>query len=159
MSQRTSATVAVAATAMLLLVIGTIAPPPAGAQEFDDGPPVSCLGVNVINLEDVIFGNAGGSWEYEGVKNGLPVVNVVRGSPAALVGVRTGDFIVMLNGQPVYLPAELVSRVQAYGVGERFELQIYRRGEMLTASGALGQRVGDLCQPAPPSLSQPPSED
>jgi S1-C subfamily serine protease len=117
------------------------------AQDLDNVAPVSCLGVNVIQLEDVIFGNAGGTWEYAGVKNGLPVVNVVRGSPAAVVGVRTGDFIVSLNGKPVYLPAELVSRVQARPVGERFSLEIYRRGETLVARGALGQRVGDLCQP------------
>ena len=143
-----------AATALLL--VAAVLHGAAFAQEFESEPPLSCLGVNVINLEDVIFGNAGGSWEYEGVKNGLPVVNVVRGSPAALIGVRTGDFIVSLNGKPVYLPAELVSRVQDEPVGERFELEIYRRGETLTARGVLGQRIGDLCQPAPSATSSPP---
>lgn len=121
---------------------------PVPAQDYDAEPPTACLGVNVITLEDVIFGNAGGSWEYESLKNGLPVVNVVRGSPASMIGLRVGDFIVSLNGRPVYLPGELVSRVRAHEIGERFELEIYRRGEFLTARGILGELAGNLCHPA-----------
>ncbi len=132
----------------LLLVFGAFAGPSALAQEYEADPPTPCLGVNVRDLQDVIFGNAAGSWEYEGVKNGVPVVNVNRGSPAALIGLRIGDFIVSMDGQPIYLAGELVSRVRERQIGERVEIEIYRRGEFLNARGVLGQLVGDLCQPA-----------
>ncbi|MEM9385136.1 MAG: PDZ domain-containing protein [Pseudomonadota bacterium] len=118
------------------------------AQDFDADPPTPCLGVNVRDLQDVIFGNAAGSWEYEGVKNGVPVVNVNRGSPAALIGLRIGDFIVSMDGRAIYLAGELVSRVRELQIGERVEIEIYRRGEFLRARGVLGKLVGDLCQPA-----------
>jgi S1-C subfamily serine protease len=81
---------------------------------------------------------------------------VVRGSPASLIGLRVGDFIVALNGKPVYLPGELVSRVRAQEIGGRFELEIYRRGDRLTARGVLGRLTGNLCQPARPSEDPPP---
>ncbi|MFE1598444.1 S1C family serine protease [Methylobacterium sp. ID0610] len=66
--------------------------------------------------------------------DGVAVVRVMRGSPAAAAGLRgvdpvtgdLGDIIVGVNGKPVHRLADLTAAIQAAGVGQTLELTILR---------------------------------
>ncbi|GJE00603.1 S1C family serine protease [Methylobacterium isbiliense] len=72
--------------------------------------------------------------------DGVVVVRVLRGSPAAAAGLRgldpatgeIGDIIVGANGRPVHRLADLTAVIQAAGVGQTVELTILRDGRMRT---------------------------
>ncbi|WP_043751796.1 S1C family serine protease [Methylobacterium nodulans] len=66
--------------------------------------------------------------------DGVAVVRVLRGSPAAAAGLRgvdpttgdLGDIIVGVNGKPVHRLTDLTAAIQAAGVGQTLELTILR---------------------------------
>ncbi|CAK6689999.1 trypsin-like peptidase domain-containing protein [Synechococcus sp. CBW1002] len=62
---------------------------------------------------------------------GVRVVSVMPGGPAARVGIRQGDVIVVADGQPVTEPSQLVSVVERIGVGRPLNLRIDRQGRRL----------------------------
>ena len=61
----------------------------------------------------------------------MRVVSVMPGGPAARVGIRQGDVIVVADGQPVTEPSQLVSVVERIGVGRPLNLRIDRQGRRL----------------------------
>jgi 2-alkenal reductase len=70
---------------------------------------------------------------------GVVVVRVVPGSPAAEAGVRgidqageLGDVIVSANGQPARRLSDLTDQLEALGVGREIELSVKRNGRPLT---------------------------
>jgi 2-alkenal reductase len=70
--------------------------------------------------------------------DGVVVVRVVPGSPAAAAGLRgvdpqtgeLGDVIVGVNGQPVSRLADLTRAVEAAGLGQQVQLQVERDGRI-----------------------------
>jgi S1-C subfamily serine protease len=54
---------------------------------------------------------------------GVTVVNILVKSPAFEAGVRPGDLVTGLNGDPVKSAQDLVSRVAALKPGENVELE------------------------------------
>jgi S1-C subfamily serine protease len=63
--------------------------------------------------------------------NGVRVMSVQAGGPAASAGLRVGDVIVAAAGRPVQSPAQLVAAVEATGVGRTLELSVRRDGASL----------------------------
>jgi len=63
--------------------------------------------------------------------NGVRVMSVQAGGPAASAGLRVGDVIVAAAGRPVQSPAQLVAVVEATGVGRTLELSVRRDGASL----------------------------
>jgi len=63
-------------------------------------PPRGRLGVQVQELSDQLAG-------YFGVKSGVLVTDVDEGSPASKAGMKAGDVITAVNGQPVSDPNQL----------------------------------------------------
>jgi len=57
-----------------------------------------------------------------GTNGGVTVVNILVGSPAFAAGVRPGDLVTGINGEPVKSAQDLVSRVAAFQPGTRVEL-------------------------------------
>lgn len=55
---------------------------------------------------------------------GVPVLRVVPGSPAAVAGVQPGDLVSGADGQPVKRTADLIAAVAAKKPGERLVLQL-----------------------------------
>jgi S1-C subfamily serine protease len=62
---------------------------------------------------------------------GAVVRSVMPGGPAARVGVRPGDRITAVDGQPVTNPAQLTQLVERNGVGRPMELTLQRQGQTL----------------------------
>lgn len=75
-----------------------------------------------------------------GAEDGLVVVDVVPGSPAARVGLRHGDLIRSVDGEEIRNPDALRRHVHQTGVGKEVKLQV-KRGEQtreMTATLAEG---------------------
>jgi len=73
------------------------APPPGG-----DDP----------RLEGVVFGAIAEGSPLAGSINGIPVVKVKAGTPAAQAGLHSGDIVLSVNRKPVRTPDDLVNAVQ-----------------------------------------------
>jgi S1-C subfamily serine protease len=72
--------------------------------------------------------------ERLGRRRGLEVVQLMEPSPAAAAGLRVGDVVVELDGNPIEGVADLQRRLIGDAVGRRFELRIERGGELQSVS-------------------------
>jgi len=69
------------------------------------------------------------------------VIGTVRtGGPAAAAGVKSGDVVVAVNGNPVAAANELTSSVAALRPGDKATLEVRRGGSTLTLTVTLGTR-------------------
>ncbi len=84
----------------------------------------------------------------EGTSGGVQVVGVDPSSPGARVGVRKGDRVEALNGQPVRTAEEFRFRVRDLGIGGAAKLDLLRGGARvavsLTAVELSGARAAEL---------------
>jgi serine protease Do len=72
-------------------------------------------------------------------QKGALIESVVEGAPADRAGVRKGDVIVAVNGQPVAAPPELTRRIAGTPPGTRVELSLVRNGKSMKVPVELGQ--------------------
>ena len=76
-----------------------------------------------------------------------PVVGLVDAdSPAARAGIRVGDLITHLNGQPVSSDQEAMNRIAAMMPGSTVKIRVQRGSEQLEMSATLEERSRDLDQ-------------
>lgn len=68
------------------------------------------------------------------------LVRVVEGSPAARGGLRSGDVVTAVDGNPIESGDELRGAIDDHGPGDRITLTITRDGEERTVQVTLGQR-------------------
>ena len=73
---------------------------------------------------------------------GALVSEVVPESPAAAAGLREGDVIVAVNGQPVTNANELKLQVSSLSPGTKLNLDVLRDGEAKQFSAIAGERPG-----------------
>jgi serine protease Do len=91
------------------------------------------LGVSVIALDDQLA-------SYFGVKQGVLVTSVSAGTPAATSGLRAGDVITSVAGQPVQQPAQVADAVRAAPAGSGIELRIMRDKKEVTLKATMPER-------------------
>jgi len=65
--------------------------------------------------------------EYFGVSRGIIVLHVAEGTPARRSGLRVGDVITSVDGEPVTRPAELQDALWRASSRRRVELEVQRR--------------------------------
>jgi putative serine protease PepD len=75
-----------------------------------------------------------------GVAEGLSVTGVVAGGPAASAGLRMGDVITSIDGQPAVSTDQLVEVTLRRRAGEQVALGYQRGGSQATATVTLGSR-------------------
>ena len=80
-------------------------------------------------------------------EQGVIVTGVLGGGPAALAGIRPGDVIRDVAGQPVRTVSELLSRIAALTPGQPVAFTLLRRGETAQASVTPVQRPRPRVQP------------
>src|SRR5919197_558040 len=66
-----------------------------------------------------------------GRRQGLEVVQLLDGSPAAAAGVRPGDLILDLDGRPVQGVGDLQRLLDGEAVGRRMDVRVARNGRLL----------------------------
>src|SRR5688572_9780834 len=71
---------------------------------------------------------------------GLIVDYVAAGSPADACGLRDGDIILKVDGQPVRTAEEVISRVGEMSPGDPLKLTVRRGAETLNLKATLGRR-------------------
>ncbi|MDO5690867.1 MAG: Do family serine endopeptidase [Pseudomonadota bacterium] len=71
---------------------------------------------------------------------GVIVTGVLNNGPAAAAGLRPGDVITQVNGQPVRTVSELLTRIAALPPGQPAPFVLQRRGEQVQASVTPAQR-------------------
>ena len=91
------------------------------------------LGVNVQPI-DQDFVDSFGLDSLDGVL----IANVERGGPAERAGLKTGDIIRRLNGQPIVSPLDLSSTIALSKPGEKVALDVLRDGKQVRIDATLG---------------------
>src|SRR3989338_4667822 len=97
-----------------------------------------------IAFEDVPAAQAPA--EYRPVADEGPVrgVQVFKGASADQAGVKTGDYLLGINGMLMHGRKTLLDTVQSKGVGAVVELKIGREGKILIQKLALSPRPEDM---------------
>jgi len=75
---------------------------------------------------------------------GALVSQVVEGSPAEKAGIRTGDVITAVNGQPVKSNSELRNTIGLLRVGDRVDIGLVRDGKPLKVTAVIADTSGEL---------------
>lgn len=97
------------------------------------------IGISMIDLSEEYY-----LWQNritipEGVDEGVAVLEVVSGSPAAKAGFKKGDIIVKLGDEDISSLAEFRYELYRHKIGDKLEVTYYRNGERKTATITLGK--------------------
>jgi serine protease Do len=76
--------------------------------------------------------------EYFGVKNGVLVRSVFKGSPAETAGLKAGDVIIKINGEPVSSPRNIAAHLRRSG--KDVTLTVVRNHKEITLNMKLAHR-------------------
>jgi serine protease Do len=87
--------------------------------------------------------------------NGALVANVVPDSAAANAGVKAGDVILKLNGDPIVDAGQLSARVGATAPGDKASLEIWRDGKTQTLTATIGNAAQTASADESASASAP----
>jgi S1-C subfamily serine protease len=79
--------------------------------------------------------------ERLGRRTGLRVVEVVRGSPAAVAGIYLGDMVIASGEVPIRTPQDLQRLMLGTAVGRSFPVTVYRRGALVDVVATLAELV------------------
>lgn len=97
------------------------------------------LGISMLDLTEEYY-----LWQNritipDGVDEGIAVISVEDGSPAAKAGLKKGDIITKLGDKEVSTLAEFRYELYKHEVGETIKLTFYRNGKETTANVTLGK--------------------
>jgi serine protease Do len=95
------------------------------------------------------------------IARGILIADVQNGSPASKAGLRRGDVIVKVDGQPVASSGEFRNAIASAGANRNVSLELYRDGKPVTLSAALGESPNDVAptRPQPGEKARPPEVD
>ncbi len=91
------------------------------------------LGISPLNLTPVIASQIGVP-----VQEGIIVARVLEDSDAQSAGLRGGDVIVAMNGQPIRNTGDLSRFLLDHPPGQRISVRLYRGGAELETEATLG---------------------
>jgi S1-C subfamily serine protease len=69
--------------------------------------------------------------ERLGRRTGMRVAQIIEGSPAAKAGLRVGDVLVAVDGDPVVTTTALQRRMVEDAIGQRLEITVWRNGALV----------------------------
>jgi len=81
-----------------------------------------------------------------GVKKGILVADVVKGSPADKAEIKPGDVIQKINGKEVTSPVELAEEVRKVEIGKEISLTLIRKGKEITLTLATAERPEEIAK-------------
>ncbi|MCK6529746.1 redoxin domain-containing protein [Myxococcota bacterium] len=93
-------------------------------------------GMSMANLKELPEGAPPGAL--------CQVTHVYRGSPAEVSGVREGDLVLSLDGQPVGRFQDVGRALKGQAPGSRHPLTVWRDGRRKEIALVLGERPGDM---------------
>ena len=78
-----------------------------------------------------------------GVRDGVEIVEVVEGSPAATAGLRPGDIVVAIDDERVARPKDIQRKMLADAIGTPTRIQLVRDGTTMTIDAVPRELVFD----------------
>jgi C-terminal processing protease CtpA/Prc len=102
-------------------LVATRPQPPAAAVP---GNPATWLGISIQTLSE----NVQAQSEAPGIEHGVIVTTVIPNGPAEAVGLRAGDIITALDGDPMLTAQQLREEMRTKQIGERVVVDVYRDG-------------------------------
>jgi serine protease Do len=95
------------------------------------------------------------------IARGVLIADVQNGSPASRSGLRRGDVIVKVEGQPVASSGEFRNAIASAGANRNVSLELYRDSKPMTLSAALGESPSDVApaRPQPGEKTRAPEVD
>lgn len=87
---------------------------------------------------------------------GALVESVERGSPAERAGLKSGDIIRRINGQPIVSSIDLSSNISMSKPGERVALDVWRDGKLVRVDATLGDANAKAKRAPQEELAQAP---
>ncbi len=119
----------------------------------------------LIAEQEVVYGWLGVEGEYD-PEQGVRVINVSAGGPAAASGIRPGDLILSYQGKPILSGEHLKSLVAATSPGAPVQMQIRRGVTSMTARVEVGRMSAEVLMEndvfdffSPPSLPSDRSQE
>ena len=76
-----------------------------------------------------------------GIPAGAAIQSVAKDSPAELAGLQAGDIITQVNTEAIPGSSQLVSMISKAKIGDVLPLTVYRKGELLTVSLRIGEKI------------------
>src|SRR5690606_9665819 len=73
-------------------------------------------------------------------RSGALISNVVPSGPAAQAGIRSGDLVLSIDGEPVREGRDLLRLILRQRVGDRVPVEVLRNGRTQTLSVVLRER-------------------
>jgi PDZ domain len=98
-----------------------------------NGGPPAYLGVDMANAP-FSFQGSGSGFPFA---NGVMVLNVVPGGPAAAAGLEPGDVITNVDNQPVTTPAQVNAVIARLHAGDRVQIQYVQSFTTYTTQATL----------------------
>jgi Do/DeqQ family serine protease len=97
---------------------------------------------------------------FKGIDKGVVVRTIEADAPAYKSDLRPFDVITSVDGQPVTTDTQLQHEILKKKVGEKVDLGVWRKGQMMQIAVTTGELPNDIgqpaaLQPAPPNESQP----
>lgn len=110
----------------------------------------SMLGVEAESLTSQLA-------EFFGVKEGVLVRAVLKGTPAEKAGVKAGDVITKVDGEAVRTPNQIAARLRSLREKRTFPLTVVRNRQEITVTVTLEaeRREGRELAPRPRTVSAP----
>ncbi|MCB0215958.1 MAG: trypsin-like peptidase domain-containing protein [Caldilineae bacterium] len=107
------------------------------ADEWIDGRPRAELGAEATDIDPELARESGMERAL-----GAAVMKLAPGGAAMRAGLREGDVILAVNGQPLNLDRALADELWRYRAGDEIALTVDRFGEQLTLRVTLGAPAG-----------------
>ena len=97
------------------------------------------IGISMLDLAEEYY-----LWQNritipDGVDEGVAVLEVVDGSPAAKAGLKKGDIVVKLGDEEISGLAEFRYELYTHDIGEKVSVTYYRDGKVKTTNITLGK--------------------
>ena len=97
------------------------------------------IGISMLDLSEEYY-----LWQNrinipEGIEKGVAVLEVVKGSPADIAGLKKGDIVVMLGDAEVSGLADFRYQLYKHHVGDKLEVTFFREGKKKTTTITLGK--------------------
>jgi hypothetical protein len=104
-----------------------------GGNDSKSGGPPAYLGVDMANTP-FNFPGSGSGFPFA---NGVMVLNVTPGGPAAAAGLESGDVITNVDNQPVTTPAQVNRVIARLHAGDRVQIQYVQSFTTYTTQATL----------------------
>jgi putative serine protease PepD len=96
----------------------------------------------IIRTGSATYPVIGASLDPAYTGDGVRILQVSPGGPAAIAGLRAGDIVTAVDGRSIGRPEELVVAIRTKQPGDVIRLELRRAGSLHTADITLGSRTG-----------------